>query len=283
MLDCAIIGSGVAAVSAALTLKNNHKDFIMLGFSSLSSKISRAELITNYPGLPEIAGSDFSEAMKNQLKVAGISVTEGVATSVQAYGGGFALMCGADFYEAKTVIIATGSGASAELEGEGRLVGRGVSYCATCDGNLYRGKTLFVYCESAELNHEIEFLAGIAEKIYLYTKYPYANAAENIVMVAEKPISVEGENRIAGVNCGGRLYECDGAFFLKTSFAPSSLLAGLELAGSAVKVSRNMQTNIPGVFAAGDVTGAPFQYAKAAGEGNVAAHSVIKYLALNKG
>lgn len=283
MLDCAIVGTGPAAISAALTLKNHHKNFIVIGFSSLSEKIHKAELITNYPGLSAISGPDFARVLNNQLKEADIAITEGVVTAVQPMGNSFALLCGADFYEAKTVILATGTGAAPTIEGEERLVGRGVSYCATCDGNLYRGKRIFVYCESSELEHEVTFLASLAERVFLYTKYsPSGSFPKNVQIIRKKPTAVTGEARVEGVQCGDESFECDGVFFLKSSFKPSALVQGLELSGSFIKVGREMETSIPGLFAAGDATGAPFQYAKAVGEGNVAAHSAVKYLALAK-
>ena len=99
MHDCLIIGSGVAAVSAALTLNNHKKDILWVGFSSLSDKIRRAERISNYPGLPAVSGEQFAEALRQQIAEAGLTVTEGVVTAVQPYGGRFGAAVGREFYE----------------------------------------------------------------------------------------------------------------------------------------------------------------------------------------
>ena len=281
MYDAVIIGSGPAGISAALTLKLHKKDFLLLGSKNLSDKISRAEKIANYPGLPMVSGAEFFAALKTQLSQAGIEVTEAVASSVQDFGQSFGINCGKDFYEAANVIIASGAGASAQLPGEEKLLGRGVSYCATCDGFLYSGKTLFVVSESEELAHEVEYLAGLAEKVYLYAKYPVHDLAANIE-IAGKPLEIAGDERADRVITENGEYNCDGVFLLKSSFAPSALVPGVEVQNGSIRVARDMSTSIAGVFAAGDVTGRPMQYAKAVGEGNVAAHSVIERLAAKK-
>ena len=279
MHDCLIIGSGVAAVSAALTLNNHKKDILWVGFSSLSDKIRRAERISNYPGLPAVSGEQFAEALRRQIAEAGLTVTEGVVTAVQPYGGRFGAAVGREFYEAGTVILATGTGASRELPGEARLLGRGVSYCATCDGMLYRGKNIFVSFESSDLLYEVEFLASLAASVVLYAPFEPLTLPANVTLSDRKPTAVTGETRLTAVRLGDSEQPFDGAFLLKSAFSPTTLVAGLAAEKGFVQVDRNMATSIPGLFAAGDVTGAPFQYAKAAGEGNVAAFSVIRYLA----
>lgn len=128
--------------------------------------------------------------------------------------------------------------------------GRGVSYCATCDGDLYRGKTIGVICNAARFEHEVKYLAELAEK------------------------------RADGIQCrDGSVIKIDGVFCLRDGISLSTLLPGLALENGHIVVSRQMETNLPGVYAAGDCTGRPYQYAKAVGEGNVAAHSLIRYLA----
>ena len=278
MFDTIIIGSGVAGISAALTLKLHKKDILLLGSKNLSAKIEKAEKIANYPGLSLISGRDFAAALAKQLSDSDISVTEGVASSVMPMGGSFGVAAGSEFYEAKSVIIASGAGAAPAVKGESELLGRGLSYCATCDGFLYGGKRLFVMCESKEQEHEVEYLASIASEITLFAKYKEVADIEHVTPVAGPLEAIEGDGRVSSVVCGGVSYPCDGAFLLRSSFAPSSLVSGIELDGSSVKVDREQASSIPGIIAAGDITGRPFQYAKAAGEGNVAAHSVIRYL-----
>ena len=141
MYDCIIIGSGPAGISAALTLKANAKSFVMLGKKSLSAKIEKAENIANYPGLYSISGQDFCTALKDQLAREEIDVLEEKAVGVYALKGKFLVQAeGNNTYESRTVILACGVENGKPIVGEEEFLGRGVSYCATCDGMLYKGK-----------------------------------------------------------------------------------------------------------------------------------------------
>lgn len=282
MVDCIIVGSGFAGISAALTLKNLGKNFLLLGSSELSGKITAAEKIPNYPAVSYPTGKELNAALKHQLKEAEITVTEERAVGVYAMKGSFTVMTdGANNYEAKTVILATGVNAVKPVEGEEAFVGRGVSYCATCDGFLYKGKTIAVVCTSERFEHEIEYLASLAGKIYLLPLYKGKKPEkENIETILAAPEAIEGGLRVKSMRLkNGRTLEVDGVFMLKESVSPAVLVGGLETENGHVKITRNTETNIAGCFAAGDCTGRPYQYVKAAGEGNVAAHAVAEYLA----
>ena len=194
----------------------------------------------------------------------------------------YALMAGADFYEAYTVILTTGVAATGTLPGEAELVGRGVSYCATCDGNLYRGKTIGVICGAARFEHEAAFLAGLAKKMYFFPLYQSAASfGENTEVTADRPVAVLSDGkRVSGVKLkSGTELPLDGLFCLRDSVSLAALLPDLAMEDGHIATDRSMKTNLPGCFAAGDCTGRPYQYVKAAGEGNVAAHSAIAYLA----
>lgn len=281
MVDCIIVGSGLAGISAALTLKNLGKNFLLLGSASLSGKISAAEKIPNYPALSYPTGKELAAALQKQLADAEIPVTEERAVGVYAMKGGFTVMTdGGNAYKAKTVILATGVNAVKPVEGEEAFVGRGVSYCATCDGFLYKGKTLVVVCTSERFAHEIDYLASLAAKVYLIPLYKGKKSErENVETILSVPEKIEGGLRVNAVRLkNGRTLEADGVFMLKESVSPAVLVGGLETENGHVKVTRRAETNIAGCFAAGDCTGRPYQYAKAAGEGNVAAHAAAEYL-----
>ena len=280
MIDCIIIGSGTAGVSAALTLKANGKDFMLLGSSALSEKIEKAESIRNYPGLSNVSGKGFVSALKEQLQEAEIAITEEKATGVYALNGKFGVATQkGNYYESKTVILCCGVEAVKTIDGEAEFMGRGVSFCATCDGALYKGKTIAVLCTSKRLEHEISYLADFAKKVYLIPMYkPVEIAGDNIETVRKMPIKIEGKTRLEKLIFKDGEMAIDGLFSLRESQPPTTLINGLETENGHVRVSRNMQTNIDGLFAAGDCTGRPYQYAKAVGEGNVAAHAVSEYL-----
>ncbi len=278
--DSAIVGTGPAGLSAALNLKIREKNFIWIGSSKLSDKISKAERISNYPGFVNKSGEELGVAFKSHADAMGIEITEHIVNSIVSVSGHYALMAGSDFYEAKTVILTTGIANTTMLKGESDFIGKGVSYCATCDGNLYRGKNIAVLCNNARFEEEVKFLAGIAAKLYYLPMYkPVDVNADNIEMLDKRIVEIMGENRVNSVRLqDDSLIEVDGVFCLRDSVALSALLPKLATENGHIAVDRSMATNLPGVYAAGDCTGRPYQYAKAIGEGNVAVHSVLEFL-----
>ncbi len=280
--DAAIIGTGPAGVSAALTLAANNKQFLLIGSASFSDKVGRAERISNYPGLPMVTGAEMNDAFKKQLDELKIQITDRMVTGIADFGEHYGLMAGSEFYEARTVILATGVAATGILPGETELVGRGVSYCATCDGNLYKGKTIAVICNAKRFEHEAEFLAELAAKVYYIPGYKDPGSiGENVEILSTRAKKMNSlNNRLRSLTMtDGRELEADGVFCLRDSMSLATLMPGLETENGHIAVDRSMKTNLRGCFAAGDCTGRPYQYVKAAGEGNVAAHSAIDYLA----
>lgn len=280
MFDTAIIGTGPAGISAALTLQALKKKIILFGSGKLSQKIRVAERIRNYPGLPGVSGIQMQEAFLDQLKQMKIPITDKTVTGIYYMGTHYGILCDQEMFEARTIILATGVEAVKPIPGELEFVGWGVSYCATCDGFLYKDKTIGVLCTTKDLEHEIEYLASLAEKVYLIPLYKdTAVKAENVESIQKKPSAIEGGMKVEKLVFEDREVAVDGIFMLKQAVAPSVLLYGLETADGHIIVDRACKTNLPGCFAAGDCTGRPYQYVKAAGEGNVAAHSAVEYLA----
>lgn len=280
MYDIAIIGSGPAGISAAINLKVLEKNFIWFSSRAVSKKVSRAELIKNYPGLPDITGKELSWTFQNHYEGMGIKLCEDVVTGVYETGGKFTLLAQDKQYEAKSVILCLGVEATKLLEGEEDFVGRGVSYCATCDGFLYKGKTIAIYCTDKKFEHEIQFLCDLAETAYVFPLYKdYEINCANAQIILKQPTKLSGDMRLKKVEYKGGEAEVDGIFILKGALSPSTLVHGLQTEGGHIVVGRDCSTNIAGIFAAGDCTGRPYQYVKAAGEGNVAAHSAVEYLA----
>ena len=278
--DCAVVGTGPAGISAALNLKIHNKNFIFLGNNNLSDKISKAEKISNYPGFFEATGAELFSAFKGHVEKMGIEVTEKIVNQIYPTENGFALMAGNDFFEAKTVILTTGVAAVGTLEGESGFVGRGVSYCATCDGGLYRGKKIAVICSNQRFEHEVKYLSELAEKIYYFPTFKNpSDIAPNVEKMAARAVKIEGGMRVTDVVLSsGEKISVDGVFCLRDAISLGTLLPTLATENGHIAVDRKMATNIPGCYAAGDCTGRPYQYTKAVGEGNVAAHSVIEYL-----
>ena len=279
--DIAIIGTGPAGCEAALTARARNKNILFLGNKTLSEKIYKAHLIKNYLGLPEVSGEAMQKAFLDQLSQNSIEITEDKINAVYAMGDYFALQGQGTNYEAKSVILACGMSQVHEFQGELMNLGRGVSYCATCDASLYKGKTALVIGYGSKEEKEAEFLSEIADKVTYVAMYPDCEInKENIeVLTKVKPVSIEKGNGQMILNLETGKLSANGIFVLRENVAPSQLVPGLLIEENHVKVDRSLKTNIPGLFAAGDITGTPYQYIKAAGEGNVAALSAVNYLA----
>ncbi len=281
MYDAAIIGSGPAGLSAAINLKLHDKDFIWFGSSAMSAKVEKSEKIANYPGLGLVGGAELNKRFAAHAEELGLAPEDRKVTNVMAAGDYYAIMAGNEVYEARGLILAIGAATGKGITGEADFLGRGVSYCATCDGFLYREKTIAVLCMSRAYEHEAAYLAGLAKKVWLFT--PYGDSGINLenVECLRSPIkAVSGKMRVEEVELAdGSHVPVDGLFCLRDSVAPAVLLPGLLMDGAHIKVDRGCATNLPGCFAAGDCTGRPYQIAKAVGEGNVAAHGLLDFLA----
>ena len=262
--DVVIIGGSIAGISAALTCTNRGKSVAVIANSAETSSLYKAEMIHNYPGVPAASGKEISEILLRQLESSGAELIHGRALSVMPMGDSFGVAFGNEYISCAAVILAAGITREKLYAGEGEFLGRGVSYCATCDGMLYRGKTVAVIGNGAEAAEDADFLEGIGCTVLRMTK----NARYEI----------RGGMKADTLVVGGEEYKVDGVFVIKDTVSVTKLVPGLEYADGAIVTDRQMRTNVPGVFAAGDCTGKPYQLAKAAGEGNIAALSACTYI-----
>ena len=281
--DIAIIGTGPGGVSAAITATIRNKKVLLIGSKDLSEKMRKAHQIQNYPGYPAVSGSDLADAFQRHLEAMNIPVTEKRINAVYAMGDYFVLQAGEEMLEARSVILACGVVQGKPLPGENEMLGHGVSYCATCDAALYRGKTAAVIGYSPREEAEAAFLNEVCAKvIYIPVYQEETHLPENVQILREKVSALEkADGKCVVVTDRGR-HEADGVFVLREAVAPAQLVPGVETNGSHVVTDRSMATSIPGLFACGDITGTPYQYVKAAGEGNVAALSAVQWLDMRK-
>ena len=275
MYDIAVIGAGPAGYSAAIHARKREKSVIVIGQNT--GWLSRAESIENYPGMPGVSGQQMLAVMAEQARQMGAELRGGVVHQVISMGESFALSLGADFVQAKKVILATGAKQPRLLPGEEKLLGRGVSYCGTCDGMLYRGKNVAVIGAGAEAVSEANFLMSLCASVTYFGRPD--DALDSRIQVREDKVSeITGELRASGLIAGGEETPFDGVFIFREAMALSSLLPGLEMDGAFIKVDRQMRTSLADVFAAGDCTGLPLQVAKAVGEGCIAALAAAQEL-----
>ena len=168
--DVIIIGGGAAAASAVLTLKNRGKSTAVVSNRAETGSLYKAEQITNYPGLPPMSGAEMSALFRRQIEEAGALLIEGRAISVMPMEDMFGVAVGSDYYMAKSLILGPGITREKLYPGEAEYLGRGVSYCATCDGMLYRGKTVAVVGGGEEARRDADFLEGIGCTVLRFEK-----------------------------------------------------------------------------------------------------------------
>ncbi|KIL06767.1 NAD(P)/FAD-dependent oxidoreductase [Clostridium botulinum] len=277
--DVAIIGSGPAGLSAALNAKIRNKRFIIFGSSNLSSKLEQAPKINNYLGFYGISGEDLKEKFLNHIKSMKIDIKNERINNIYAMGEYFTLMGNEEIYESSTVIIATGVEYTKALEGEEEFLGKGVGYCATCDAPLYKNKTVSIISYHKEGEKDANYVSELAETVYYIPMYRGEyDINDKITIIEDKPVKIIGEEKVEKLILKENNLITEGIFLLKDSISPKELVPGLKILNGHVEVKRNMETNIKGCFAAGDCTGKPYQYIKAAGEGNIAVLSAVAYL-----
>lgn len=312
--DIAIIGTGPAGISAAITATIRNKKIILFGSRELSDKIRKAHLIQNYPGFPECRGEDLCNAFAAHLEKMGIEITEEKINAVYPMGETFALQTMKnEMHQARSVILACGMVQGKLLPGEEELVGRGVSYCATCDAPLYRGRSVAVIGYSLEAEEEVNFLSEVASEVLYFPVYRVEpKVSESVKVVRQIPQAIlnkeaaeeafslaqadpakssakdlaSGEALSVDALKQGQLavqttkgtFPADGIFVLRSSVPAGQMIPGIEMDGEHVKVNLQMETSVLGCFACGDITGRPYQYVKAAGQGNVAVLSAVSYL-----
>ncbi|KZL93228.1 NAD(P)/FAD-dependent oxidoreductase [Clostridium magnum] len=278
--DIAIVGSGPAGLSAAINAKIRNKNIIIFGNKNLSSKVEKAPKVNNYLGFYEITGTELRDQFQKHINSMNIDITTERINTIYAMGEYFALAVNEKMYEAKAIILATGIEYTKPLKGEEEFLGRGVGYCATCDAPLYKGKVVTIIGYNREAEEEANYVSELAEKIFYVPMYKaeYNLKRGNIEILKDKPLEIQGDDRVRNVILKNETIATDGVFVLKDSVAPNQLVPGLLVENDHIKVDLNMSTNIKGCFAAGDCTGKPYQYMRAAGQGQVAALNAVSYL-----
>jgi thioredoxin reductase (NADPH) len=277
--DILIIGCGPAGLSASVNTTIRNKKTIVYGGDFCSPKLNRAPHVNNYLGFSNVSGEDLRQKYLDHIEKLAIKIENQKIDSVYSSDGAFNVVSKGKMIICKALIIAIGLQNPKYLPGEEDLLGKGVGYCATCDGPLYKGKKVAVIGYNKQAEEEANFLAGIADQVIFLPIYEgLGNLDTRVHVLKEKPKNLLGKEKLQALETEGETLEIDGLFIIRDSLPPDQLLPGLNLKKNAIVVDRKMATNIPGVFAAGDCTGPPYQLAKAVGEGAVAGLSAVSYL-----
>ena len=279
--DVIVVGSGPAGISAAINVANRKRTVAVLAGQAPSGLIRKAHSIANYAGFASASGDELATAFMRHLQAFDVPVIGEKASKIIPDVGGFVVFSERAYYHAGAVVLATGVYREAEIEGEEELVGQGVSYCVTCDGRLFAGRRAAFIGYAPEGEEEASALAedyGV-DVTYVPLYGGDHRLPEGVrVLPGARPTRLARVDGHLRVSLPGEDLEVDAVFIYKNSVSPRTLLDGLASDGRHVTVGRHMETDVPGVFAAGDCTGEPYQTAKAVGEGQVAALEAVRFL-----
>ena len=276
MYDCIIIGCGPSGISAAIYLKRFGLECLVIGrdYGTLSVNT----LIENYYGINSIHGIELIEKGIFQARELGIEVLNEEVVKIEM-SESFIVGTNKNSYNAKTVFIATGiKRTTLNIQGLKEYEGRGVSYCAVCDGFLYRKKRIGIIGSGDFMKSELEVLKRFSNDITIFTNGESLDLDQNVV--CEKIISVNGNNTLNSITTTSSTYELD-ALFVAVGMASGSSFAkhlGLIMDDKEHLVVNEFMTNIPGIFAGGDVIGGVKQIIKAASDGCLAAYKIKDYI-----
>ncbi|MEM4615840.1 MAG: thioredoxin-disulfide reductase [Archaeoglobaceae archaeon] len=296
MFDVAIVGGGPAGLTAAIYCARYGLKTVFFETFDPVSQLSLAGKIENYPGF-EGSGMELLDRMKEQALKAGAEGKVEKIEKIIKKGSNFVLI-GENEYEARVVIIATGGKhREAGVEGEAKFIGKGVSYCATCDGNLFRGKRVIVYGSGKEAVSDAIYLHDLGCKVFLISRSPLRVEKALMDELEKRGIEVilnanmrkiEGDRRVEKVilflrdKKEERTMDIDGVFIAIGMRPATDLVAELGVERDSlgyIKVDKEQKTNVAGVFAAGDCCSNPLkQVVTACGDGAVAAFSAYRYL-----
>ena len=278
MYDIAVIGGGPAGLSAAVNARARNKSVLVVTNDYRESPLYKAEWVDNYLGMPGRTGPELLEAYHSHAEAMGTVFRAGRALNIMPMEGTNYIGIGSDMEEARAVILATGVSRGRKYPGEAEFLGRGVSYCATCDGMLYRNRPVAVVGLAPDAPDEANFLQGLGCLVTYVSPRPPAGLDPAIPYVKAARMEITGSSAVSALQADGREIPCDGVFLLRHAVAPTDLLPGLTLEGGYVAVDRDMRTSLPGIFACGDCTGEPLQLSKAAGEGLIAGQKAAEYV-----
>ena len=290
-----VIGAGIAGLTAAIYLKRSNVDFVVLDKGAPGGKLNNIHEIENYTGFMPVSGPELAQNLLKQTQNLGISVDYGNVEGIKKDAKGFSIFAEDDIYHCNSIIIATGMSNRKEcVPGEKEYLGRGVSYCATCDGNFFKGKTVAVVGYEDHAVEDVIYLAGLAKKVYFFLPQDLQTVdahretlfgLKNVEIHMHAPLlSISGERLVESVDVleeGKEItYPVNGIFPLFGE-APSLAFAsnlGISNEKQFIVVNQNMETSVPGIFACGDIVSKKLrQLITAASDGAIAATSAIAY------
>lgn len=279
IFDIAIVGAGPAGITAAIyALRAGLKTVIFDG-GVPGGTLNRLERIENYPGFESNTGKKLSDIMLSQLYGLGGKIIPRYVSNVIS-GSPLTLVSGNEIYSAKFTVLAMG----VKRKTPEFLVGykgKGVSYCAVCDGNFFKGKAVAVIGEGKEAQEDAAYLTGICDKVYLITKNSSLSAPKGVTKISAEVDKIIGETSVEGLSFGENsdmgLIKVEGVFVAMGAFSAEEIVSGLKTENSFVKADSLGKTNYDNIYAVGDIAfGSLKQVVWACGSAAVAASDIVK-------
>ena len=296
MFDILIIGAGPAGMTAAIYARRAGLKVAVFEGEICGGQMTLTPEVENYPGIAKISGAELSYTMSEQMRTLGAEVIEAAAESIFERDGGYAVCADGKEYLAKTVIIANGAKRrKLGITGEEKYIGRGVSYCAVCDGMFFKGKTVCVVGGGNTALEDAIYLSRICEKVYLIHRRDEFRAkkilvdavtsAENIeILYNTVPLEILGDMKVTAIKVAENDNESElslSAVFVAIGLEPKNQMFDgfVELSDGYIKAGEDTHTSRDGVFAAGDTrTKTLRQIVTAASDGALAAAEAEKYI-----
>lgn len=274
VLDSAIVGCGPAGLSAGINLKATNTNFKLFGSTICSPKMHKAPKVENYLGFYSVTGEELREVFLDHVDHADITIRRQKIDTIYPQEDYYTLVSREKVYYAYSVIIAVGTATPRYIEGEEQYLGRGVSYCATCDGPLFADRDVAVIAYDEEGVEEAEQLKEIAENVYFIPQLETDfSLSKEIQQVEGDPIEIMGDKMVHSLKLENDSLEVDAVFVIRPVTPPDKLVEDLRVEDGHIAVDQDMRTNLKRIYAAGDCTGTPYQLARAVGQGQIAALS----------
>lgn len=277
MFDTIVIGMGPAGLEAGIYLKRYGLNALVIG-KDLGA-LALAKEIENYYALGKMSGKDLAVKGLKEATSLGVLINHQEVISIDYLNNGFSVRTTNNRYETKTVLLATGKSRNSFSLAK-PYEGKGISYCATCDGFFYKNKKIGIVGYNNYMLHELSYLKPLANDITIFTNGNELEVEVDNKVIKDKIVALNGEDKLESVTVGNEIIKLDGLFIALGSQNAFTLAKhlGLMLNKEDLVVDNNYMTNIPGIFAAGDVIGGMLQVVKAASDGARAAEAINKYL-----
>lgn len=295
IFDCIIVGSGIAGMTSAIYLKRAGKRVLLLEKSAPGGQINMSPAVENYPGFLNIEGAILASNIFEQTQKLNIDYKYGNVLNIKKVEKNFTVTTDIESYETASIIIATGRKVEKlNLNYEEELIGKGISYCAICDGNFFKGKNVSIYGNDYKVLEEAIYLANICDNVSIIcekdkfenntTLLEKINEYKNITIYFNSKIIelIKDNGLLSGIKIkktSEKIINCE-CLFVGNNLVPDlNFLSDIKKDNGYIIVDKNMNTNIKGVFACGDVIKKDvYQLTTAIGEAAISANSVLAYL-----